>query len=95
MPEKIAVIGGGSPFVPSLLQTILENKEVLNGSEVWLMDIDPSRLPTLTKLGEDLAGRCGAEVKFAWTTDAREALTEATFVLLGYRIGGSSTCDTT
>ena len=88
MPEKIAIIGGGSPFVPSLLQTILENKEVLNGSEVWLMDIDPSRLPTLTKLGEDLAGRCGAEVRFAWTTDAREALTEATFVLLGYRIGG-------
>ena len=88
MPEKIAIIGGGSPFVPGLLHAILENKEVLNGSDVWLMDIDPSRLPTLTKVGEELARRCGAEVRFAWTTDAREALTEATFVFMNYQIGG-------
>ena len=47
MSEKIAIIGGDSPFVPSLIEAILENKEVLNGSEVSLMDINPDRLPIL------------------------------------------------
>ncbi|GAI73247.1 unnamed protein product, partial [marine sediment metagenome] len=30
MPEKIAIIGGGSPYVLSLLHSILENKERAN-----------------------------------------------------------------
>ena len=53
--EKIAILGGGSPFVPALIYIMLENKEVLEGSEVCLMDIDPSRLQLLTKLGEVLS----------------------------------------
>ncbi len=86
--EKIVLLGGGSPFVPSLIYTILENKETLNGSEVCLMDIDSSRLPKLTKLGAELSKRNGADIKFSSTTDPKEALESATFVLLGYRVGG-------
>lgn len=86
--EKIVLLGGGSPFVPSLIYTILENKETLDGSEVCLMDIDPSRLPTLTKLGEKLSKRNEANIKFSSTTDPKEALEGAAFVLFGYRVGG-------
>lgn len=86
--EKIVLLGGGSPFVPSLIYAILENKETLDGSGVCLMDIDPSRLPTLTKLGEELSKRSEANIKFSSTTDPKEALESATFVLFGYRIGG-------
>jgi len=30
--EKIVILGGGSPFVPSLIYVMLENKEVLEGA---------------------------------------------------------------
>jgi alpha-galactosidase/6-phospho-beta-glucosidase family protein len=67
---------------------MLENKEILEGSEVCLMDIDPARLPTLTKLAETLSRRAKAELEFSRTTDPKEALEGATFVLPTYRIGG-------
>jgi 6-phospho-beta-glucosidase len=86
--EKIVILGGGSPFVPSLTYVMLENKEVFDGSEVCLMDINPARLPLLTKLGEKLSRQKKANMKFTWTTDAEEALEGATFVMPSYRIGG-------
>jgi len=86
--EKMVFLGGGSPFIPSLIQTIMENKEALAGSEVCLMDIEPTRLPQLTKLGEVMAQRADMDLKFTHTTDAREALDGATFVFPGYRVGG-------
>ena len=86
--EKIVILGGGSPFVPSLMYVMLENKEVLEGSEVCLMDINPKRLPLLTKLGEELSKRTGVKMRFTWTTDAKKALDGATFVMPSYRIGG-------
>jgi len=86
--EKIVFLGGGSPFIPSLIYAILENKEILDGNEICLMDIDPSRLTTLTKLGEELSRRTKADMKFTSTTDPKEALKGATFLMPAYRIGG-------
>jgi 6-phospho-beta-glucosidase len=86
--EKIVILGGGSPFVPSLTYVMLENKEVFEGSEVCLMDINPTRLPLLAKLGEGMAKRAKTRMKFTWTADAKEALDGATFVMPSYRIGG-------
>lgn len=40
--EKIVILGGGNPFAPSLLYAMLENKEIVEGGEVRLMDIDPT-----------------------------------------------------
>ncbi|MCW4025944.1 MAG: hypothetical protein NWE76_00485 [Candidatus Bathyarchaeota archaeon] len=86
--EKIVILGGGSPFVPALTYTMLENKEVLEGSEVCLMDIDPSRLPLLTKVGEELSKKAQVKMKFTSTTNAKEALDGATFVMPSFRVGG-------
>jgi len=86
--EKIVIIGGGSRFVPSLIYVMLENKEVLEGSEVCLLDVDPTRLPTLVKLGYELAKRENVKMKFTETTDPKEALQGASFILLTYRVGG-------
>jgi 6-phospho-beta-glucosidase len=88
LSEKIVFLGGGSPFIPSLIRAIIENQDVLAGSEVCLMDIDPTRLPELTELGEAMAQRAGTILAFTHTSDAREALEGATFVFPGYRVGG-------
>lgn len=86
--HKLSIVGGGSPFVPSLSYAIVENKEVFDGAEVCLMDVDDSRLDDLVRLGTILAKRVDANVKFTWTTDAREALDGSTGVMLTYRVGG-------
>ena len=88
MPEKIVILGGGSPFVPSLVSAMLENKNVLERSEVCLMDIDPTRLPLLKRVGEQLSKRAKVKMKFTETTNPKKALEGATFVMPSYRIGG-------
>jgi 6-phospho-beta-glucosidase len=88
MAVKMVFLGGGSPFIPSTIQAILENKEVLSGSEVCLMDINPQRLPQLVKLGQVMAKRADMDLKFTHTSDVRRALDGADFVFPGYRVGG-------
>jgi 6-phospho-beta-glucosidase len=86
--EKIVILGGASPFVPSLTYVMLENKEVLEGSEICLMDIDPTRLPLLAKVAERLSHKAKVKMKITHTTNAKKALTDATFVMPSYRVGG-------
>jgi len=86
--EKIVILGGGSPFVPSLIYAMIENKDVLDGSELCLMDIDPTRLPLLVKLGQVLTKKAKMRMRFTYTTDPREALEGATYVMPSYRVGG-------
>lgn len=88
MPQKLVFLGGGSPFIPSTFQAITENKSVLDGSEVCLVDLDATRLPKLATLGEVMAKHAGMDLKVTWTTDAAKALEGATFVFPGYRVGG-------
>jgi 6-phospho-beta-glucosidase len=86
--QKLVFLGGASPFIPSTFQAIVENKEVLAGSEVCLMDPNPARLPTLARLGEQMARRAGFELKVTYSSDPRQAIDGATFVFPGYRVGG-------
>ncbi|MEM3104988.1 MAG: hypothetical protein QXD69_05755 [Candidatus Bathyarchaeia archaeon] len=71
-----------------MIYVMLENKEVLEGSEICLMDIDPMRLLLLIRLGEKLSRRANVKMRFTWITDPREALEGAMFIMPGYRIGG-------
>jgi alpha-galactosidase/6-phospho-beta-glucosidase family protein len=88
MPEeKIAIIGGGSPYVPGILYSFARS-EVLSGSEIVLMDVDPSRLPTMAGLGQRMVAEVGANLALTSTTDLTQALEGATFVLTNFRPGG-------
>jgi len=88
MPEeKIAIIGGASPYVPGILYSFARS-EVLSGSEIVLMDVDPSRLPTMAGLGQRMVAEVGANLALTSTTDLTQALEGATFVLTNFRPGG-------
>jgi 6-phospho-beta-glucosidase len=86
--QKLVFLGGASPFIPSTFQAIVENREVLAGSEVCLMDPNPTRLPRLAQLGEVMAHRAGFDLKVTYASDPRKAIDGATFVFPGYRVGG-------
>ena len=85
---KMVLIGGGSPFTPSIFQAITENASVLDGSEVFLFDIKDTRLEQMKKVGEVLTSRAGMKVTVKTGTDVRAAFDGADFVFPGYRVGG-------
>jgi len=86
--EKITIIGGGSPYVPGILHCFAHAGQALSGSEIVLMDTDPSRLPTMTALGHRMTVEAGVDLAVTSTTDLSQALEGATFVLTNFRPGG-------
>ena len=86
--EKIAIIGGGSAYVPGILYSLVNSGETLSGSEIVLMDVDPSRLPVMAQLGRRMVEEAEANLVVTSTTELVQALGGATFVLTNFRPGG-------
>ncbi len=88
MTRKITIIGGGSStFTPQLLQLFMRSK-VLQGSTINLMDIDAHRLETMDRLCKQLVQAEESNLTIESTTDRRESLAGADFVVSAISVGG-------
>jgi len=85
---KITIIGGGSSTFTPILMKLLLKSEVLSGSTVTLMDIDPHRLKVMTALSKRLVEEKKADLKIESTTNQRESLVDADFVITAISVGG-------
>ena len=89
MASRITIIGGGSAtFIPRLMRPFLAS-ETLRGSTIILMDIDEQRLEVMDTLGKQLVDMAGADLKIESTTDQRESLVGADFVITAIAVGGA------
>ena len=87
MPCKIAFIGAGSiGFTRGLLTDILSVPE-LQRSEISFMDINPHNLDMVYRLCQRDIDSNGLDIKINATTDRREALAGAKYVINCVRIG--------
>jgi alpha-galactosidase/6-phospho-beta-glucosidase family protein len=88
MAPRIVIVGGGSyQWVPKLLVDIA-NTPSLHDAELVLEDIDPVPLPKMTQLVERIAKLRGIGLTATATTDQREALAGADFVVVTISTGG-------
>ncbi len=88
MTVRIAVIGGGSSmFVPGLVRRLVD-LPCFEGAELRLMDVDEARLATMHVLSSQLAGSSGQQLNVVATTNRREALADADFVIVAISVGG-------
>ncbi len=88
MPYKIVMIGAGSSmFTPQLVSLMIQSK-ALQGSTIALMDINPRRLELMDTLTRQLVEKSGLDFKIERTTNRREALTGADFVVTSIAVGG-------
>jgi alpha-galactosidase len=88
VPKNITMIGGGSSsFVPPLLRRLIESS-VLRDSTLTLMDVDAERLAVMEKLGHKVVESESSPLKVRATTDMRESLTDADFVISAISVGG-------
>ena len=78
---KIAMIGAGSTvFMKNLVGDIL-SEPLLKECEIALMDIDPKRLATSKAVAQRIAGAVDARPRISATTDRRNALDDADYVI--------------
>ena len=85
---KIAIIGGGSSYTPELIDGLFSRLDAIPVTEVWMMDIDPTRLAITAGLSRRMAEAHGNPFKVYETTDMREAVTGAKYVCTQLRVGG-------
>ncbi len=87
-PIKLTVIGAGSAvFSLGLVKDICLTPN-LAGSSVAFMDIDEDRLDMIHRLAERYAEELGVKMTIEKSTDRREALQDADFVINTAMVGG-------
>ncbi|NIM93774.1 MAG: glycoside hydrolase [Anaerolineales bacterium] len=84
---KIAVIGGGSAYLPVFLSAIIEHADSFQGSQLVLMDLDDRYLDIIYRLGNQMARSTGAKIYIHKTQNRREAIDCADFVFTTFRPG--------
>ena len=85
---KVAVIGGGSTYTPELVNGFLERVGRFPLTELWLMDLSPERLAVVGGFAQRMAAAKGAPFQVRLTTDQREAVRGARYVITQLRVGG-------
>ena len=87
---KITIIGAGSMvFCKTLIADILNS--AVRDAEFCLMDLNAEKLEWSRQYAERLIGANGLSAKVTATTNRREALKDADYVILTFHIGGLHT----
>jgi len=88
---KIVMIGGGScNWSPKLICDVI-HEECLDGSEIWLEDIDLKAAEKIKAAGERLARDNNRNLKFIVTDNEEEAFKGADIILITISTGGLTT----
>lgn len=86
--QKITIIGAGGFVFPFRLIGDLVSFPALRSSTLCLMDLDPERLSRTADAARSLITHHGFDTKIVETTDRREALLDADFVIITFQVGG-------
>jgi alpha-galactosidase len=90
-PPKIVVIGAGSAiFGLGAMATIIRS-ERMHGAELALVDINEPALATMTTLAEKMNQSWGAGMTITSSTNRRELLPGADFVIVSVQVGDRET----
>lgn len=88
MPVKITLIGAGSVvFAKTLIGDVLQFPELAD-AHICLMDIDPARLKVAEIMTQKIICKLGVPATVSATTDRREAVTGAKYVICTIQVGG-------
>lgn len=85
---KVAVIGGGSSYTPEIINGFLGRTQSIPVTELWLMDISQERLDIVGRFAQRIVEAAGSPFKVHLTTNRREAIDEAQYVITQLRVGG-------
>ena len=84
---KVTVIGGGSTYTPELIQGFLKRMEHFPLDELWLMDIDRTRLETVGQFSKRVVNGNEKPFEVVLSTNQKEAIHDASYVITQFRVG--------
>lgn len=85
---KVCVIGSGSTYTPELVEGLIEKQSELPIKRLSLMDIDERKLGIVGSLAQRMVQASGQDMEVELTTDRRNALEGADFIVTQIRVGG-------
>lgn len=85
---KVTVIGGGSSYTPELINGFLERVGPFPLTDLWLMDISEERLEIVGGFAQRMVRAKDAPFDVHLTTDQREGVRGAHYVITQLRVGG-------
>lgn len=85
---KVTVVGGGSSYTPELIDGFLERVSSFPLTELWLMDISQERLDVVGGFARRMVKAKGSPFAVHLSTDQREAVRDARYVITQLRVGG-------
>jgi len=88
LENKIAIIGAGSIVFCSTLLNDLFNVKELDGFEIALMSPTLSKIERMKNYADKIIAQSGLKTKVYATTDRRNALRGAKYVILLFQVGG-------
>jgi 6-phospho-beta-glucosidase len=86
---KITIIGAGGVRTPLLIKALQIRQDRLGLRELSLMDIDEEHLELISAISRPIEESPETKFRIFRTSDAREALAGADFVITTFRAGGS------
>jgi len=87
---KMAIVGGGSTYTPELVDGLCDHQSRLAVDELVLLDPDADRLDAVGGVSERILRRRGWEGRLVTTSDRRQAIDGADFVVVQLRVGGQA-----
>lgn len=84
---KIAVIGAGSTYTPELIKGFLERIATIPLTELWLMDIDETKLQIVGGFARRMVTAKDSPFKVELTTNRKDAIRGAAYVITQIRVG--------
>lgn len=84
---KIAVIGAGSTYTPELVEGLINRRDKLDVTELYLMDIDAEKLEIVGRLAQRMIKAAGINARCVLTMNLDEALAGCSFVMAQVRVG--------
>ncbi|MGE5573920.1 MAG: 6-phospho-beta-glucosidase [Bacteroidota bacterium] len=85
---KLTILGGAGVRTPAFVQGILKLSSDLGIDEVHLIDSDADKLELIGFIVREMVSRAGNPFRLNLTSDAREAVDGADFVVSALRVGG-------
>ena len=81
MGNKFVIIGAGSTHTPGIIGSLVEKADEIQLTELCLHDIDYERVYHMGEFSKIYMSERRNDIKTSWTTDLKEALSEADNVL--------------
>lgn len=85
---KLTVIGGGGVRSMFLAKSIAQKSEKLGITELVFMDVDSKKLSIYGTMAKTVANKINENLHFILTTDAKQAVKDADYVITTIRVGG-------